>query len=104
MFYPTVVLFQLRKFKEAYDEVSLGEEQMDEFVMFSYDVPLSKHFIPKQISTFIERSRRILKIHPEFSELSDSAQRQIWRDGCFKAAAICSVKGESFKTGTEQLR
>ena len=82
----------------------MGDDFVDEFVMFTYDVPLSKHFIPSEISAFVERTRKIMKIHPEFSELSDTEQRRVWRDGCFKAAAICSVKGESHKTGSEQLK
>ena len=35
----------LDRFSAAYNEVSLGEEFRNEFVMFSYDVPLSKRFV-----------------------------------------------------------
>ena len=47
----------LDKFSAAYKEVSLGEEFRSEFVMFSYDVPLSKRFVPDQIAAFVERGR-----------------------------------------------
>jgi hypothetical protein len=93
----------LDKFRSAYNEVSLGEEYVNEFVMFSYDVPLSKHFVPNEISAFAERGRRIMKIHPEFTSLADSQQMELCRANCHKAAALCSVKSETFSTGSEQL-
>lgn len=95
---------QLEKFKYAYEEVSLGEDLVNEFVMFSFDVPLSKHFVPTEITAFVERCRRIMKIHPEFSGLSDEEQGQLYRENCHKAAALVSVKSETFRTGQEQLK
>ena len=38
---------QLANFEEAWSAVSLGEDHIREFIMFSYDVPLSKAFMPK---------------------------------------------------------
>ena len=95
---------QMSKFAQAFKEVCLGEDLVNEFVMFTYDVPLSKHFIPSEINTFVERSRRVMKMHPEFNELTDREQREIWNENCFKAAALYSVKSESFATGIEQLQ
>ena len=46
--------------------MSLGEEFRNEFIMFSYDVPLSKRFVPNEIAKFAERGRRIMRTHPEF--------------------------------------
>ena len=95
---------QLVRFKEVYEEISLGEELVNEFVMYSYDVPLSKHFVPSEISAFVERCRRIMKIHPEFEEMSDRIQNDLYKENLHKAAALCSVKAESHRTGSEQLQ
>ena len=85
---------QLRNFRKAYSEVSLGKDlaslvhtvsnslplrllmfscrlQIKEFVMFSYDVPLAKSFVPTELAAFSERCRKIMKIHPEFDQLGD---------------------------------
>ncbi len=59
--------------------MSFGDDLVNEFVMYSYDVPLSKHFVPSEIAAFLERTRRILKIHPEFRALSDRQQAEIFR-------------------------
>lgn len=71
--------------------------------MFSYDVPLSKQFIPNELAVFMERCRRMMKAHPEFSTLPDATQMQIYRINCAKIAALCSVKAESFRNGDQQL-
>ena len=59
---------RLEQFSAAYNEVSLGEEFRKEFIMFSYDVPLSKRFVPNEIAAFAERGRRIMRTHPEFRD------------------------------------
>ena len=59
---------RLEQFSAAYNEVSLGEEFRKEFIMFSYDVPLSKRFVPNEIAAFVERGRRIMRTHPEFRD------------------------------------
>ena len=94
---------RLEKFSAAYNEVSLGEEFRNEFVMFSYDVPLSKRFVPNEIAAFAERGRRIMRTHPEFSGLSDAEQGELCRESVHKAAALFSVRAESLRTGFEQL-
>ena len=38
---------QMQRFKTVYLDVSIGEDFLREFVMFAYDVPLSKHFVPQ---------------------------------------------------------
>ena len=94
---------QLENFNEAYHAVSLGSDLINEFVMYTFDVPLSKSFIPNELSAFNERCRRILKIHPEFNALTDDEQREVCRENCVKAAALCSVKSESYDSGNKQL-
>jgi hypothetical protein len=54
------VASQLSKYSSAYREVPMGEDFVNEFIMFSYDVPLSKHFVYRGYATFAERFRRDL--------------------------------------------
>jgi len=68
------MLFQLSKYSSAYREVPMGEEFVKEFIMFSYDVPLSKHFVYRGYATFAERFRRVLKTQPGFNDLNDKDQ------------------------------
>lgn len=95
---------QLQMFQTAYSEVSLGDDLVNEFVMFTYDVPLSKRFVPAELATFMERTRRILKFHPEFDSLTTSEQNNLLKHNCNKVIALCSVKSESFPTGYQQLQ
>ena len=94
---------QLKKYKEAYSEVRLDEEFIEEFFMFSCDVPLSKAFGFRGYSAFQERFRRILKSHPGYEELSLEEQKEVWKSGSSKAIALCSVKSEQCTNGLEQL-
>ncbi len=55
----------------------MGEDYVNEFIMFSYDVPLSKHFVYRGYATFAERFRRVLKTQPGFNDLSDKDQVSI---------------------------
>ena len=52
----------------------MGEDFVKEFIMFSYDVPLSKHFVYRGYATFAERFRRVLKTQPGFNDLNDKDQ------------------------------
>jgi len=55
----------------------MGEDYVNEFIMFSYDVPLSKHFVYRGYATFAERFRRVLKTQPGFNDLNDKDQVSI---------------------------
>ena len=67
--------------KKAYASVSIGEDLVNEFVMYSFDVPLSKKFFPLCHSAFLERSWRIYKKHAEFEALTVSDQ--VFNKLCF---------------------
>ena len=56
--------------EKKYSSVSLGEDMVNEFVMFSFDVPLSKCFFPECHKAFLERTWRIQKMHAEFEALT----------------------------------
>lgn len=95
---------QFEKFDRAFHDVSFGEEALKEFVMFSYDVPLSKAFVPKLVSVFTERFRRIMKVHDEFNALNDHDQGQLLSNNVMDAVSLCIAKVENFDTGNQQLK
>ena len=72
--------------------------------MFSYDVPISKNFIPQGCINFNERARRVMKSHSEFLNLPDYVQMQVWDRNLTYGAAIMCAKLESCSTGIEQFR
>lgn len=57
--------------------VNVGYEIISEYMMYSLDVPLSKRYIVKYFSVVVERMRRILKILPDFEELSSDVKEEI---------------------------
>ncbi|TRY67251.1 hypothetical protein TCAL_02930 [Tigriopus californicus] len=95
---------QFEKFDRAFHDVSFGEDILKEFVMFSYDVPLSKAFVPKLVSVFTERFRRIMKVHEEFNALNDHDQGQLLSNNVMDAVSLCIAKVENFETGNQQLK
>ena len=70
---------QLSKYDLAWQKIPLGDEHTKEFIMYSYDVPLSKSFMPRAMAIFIERYRMVMKIHPEFNNLNRFQQERLWR-------------------------
>ena len=116
----------LDSFDQACQAVSMGEEWLKEFVMFSYDVPLSKHFAARSFTTFMERYRKVLQTHEQYRKLSledqvssyfghskiividnpgliATFQDNVWKLGSMKAATLCTAKAESLSTGKDQL-
>ena len=61
-------------FSPVHIQVSFGEDITKEAVLYSYDVPLSKNFMPKSLAVYVERYRRILKTHEEFQRLNKTQQ------------------------------
>ena len=60
---------QASRFRQAYLDVSLGADFLREFVMHSFDVPLSKSFVPQVALTNAERYRRALTVfQPAFTD------------------------------------
>ena len=94
---------QLQKFDTAWQKIPLGEDHIKEFIMHSYDVPLSKGFMADAFGIFIERYRMIMKIHPEFNSLNQSQQHKLWKSNSLMAIGAIVAKLESCKTGNEQF-
>ena len=65
---------QMSKYQSAFEEVPMGYDWIKDFVMFSYDVPLSKNFASKGYAILSERYKRILKIHDGYSDLTPKDQ------------------------------
>ena len=94
---------QLQKFDTAWQKIPLGEDHIKEFIMHSYDVPLSKGFMADAFGIFIERYRMIMKIHPEFNSLNQCQQHKLWKANSLMAIGAICAKLESCKTGNEQF-
>ena len=94
---------QITNFEKAWKSVPLGEEHIRDFIMFSFDVPVSNSYMHNAISVFNERVLRVLKIHSEFAKLPDSLQTTlIERNRMYASALQCAVC-ENSETGYEQL-
>ena len=83
--------------------MSLGEDHIREFIMFSFDVPVSKSYMHNAIAVYNERVLRLLKIHKEFQMLPHHLQTAlIKRNRMYISALQCTVC-ENSETGYEQL-
>ena len=92
---------QMQLFSDAYHEVSFGEDLLKEFIMYSLDVPVSKHFMPQTMATFAERFLRILKRHQGIENREIS---HLWQRNLCKAVALSVVKSSHCQTGNQQMR
>ena len=93
---------KLHIFDECWKKVPIGEDLVSEFVMFSYDVPLSKSYAPKHLANFNERYRLMMKMHSEFTDLNGNQQEKLWKRNILYGTAMTIVKLESCKNGDEQ--
>ena len=94
---------ELEVFDQSFKDVSMGDEWLKEFVMFSFDVPLSKHFASTTFRTLRQRFQRILQSNPQYQSLNPSDQDEIWRQGSMKAATLWIIKSEYLESGKDQL-
>ena len=94
---------ELEVFDQSFKDVSMGDEWLKEFVMFSFDVPLSKHFASTTFRTLRQRFQRILQSNPQYQSLNPSDQDEIWRQGSMKAATLWLIKSEYLESGKDQL-
>ena len=92
LLFPTTNDFEL--FDQTFNEVPMGDEWLKEFIMFSFDVPLSKHFASTNFRTLVLRFQKM------FQRLG---QEEMWRCGSMKAATLWMLKSESLVTGKDQL-
>lgn len=95
---------RVSKLEETWGSVSLGEDHLREFVMWSFDVPVGKNFFRNAIASFNERFRKVMKMHDEFRNLPDHLQSKLWERNSFYGAALNVAKIETCKTGEDQLK
>ena len=65
---------------------------------------VSESFVASWIQMYRERSRRILKLHPEFLALTDSEQVCLWNKKNKTFIALAAAQGNMVKTGKSQLK
>lgn len=94
---------QFEKLTVSFQEVSFGEEMINEFVTYNYDVPLSRAFIPNFMAVWVERHRHILKKHEEFNHLTWDEQAMIMQNSVYSAVALSISKLGSCENGNEQM-
>ena len=94
---------QVHIYNEAFQEVSLGKDFLNEFIMFTYDVPLSKTFGTRGYAVFEERFLRILKAHDGYVDLPTEEKKHIWVNGTARAIACCAAYSEHCTNGADQL-
>ena len=75
--HPSFFQGKLKIFDECWKRVPSGEDLVNDFIMFTYDVPLSKSFVPDHLAIFNERYRLMMKMHTEFTSLSRVDQARI---------------------------
>ena len=80
--------------------IPVGDELLQEFMMFSLGVPLSKKSLPSYLSTVEKRMRKILQGIPEFLELTEDVQREIEATNLPEATAMIIARCE-ISTGAE---
>merc|ERR1712156_1103213 len=86
---------KLQIFDECWKRVPSGEDLVNDFIMFTYDVPLSKSFVPDHLAIFNERYRLMMKMHTEFTSLSRVDQETLWKKNMLYGTAMNMVKLES---------
>ena len=65
---------QLTQYDSAFKDVLLGDTWIKEFVMQSFDVPLSKNFASFCIKIVKERYKKVLMAHQGFTDLKEDDQ------------------------------
>lgn len=96
-------LVKLSQFTEGFREISLGEEYIKEFLMYSLDVPLSRQFVPQTMKTFAARYINALRSWDEFRELTGQDQHDLLKRNLYKAVALSVAKACRIPDGESQL-
>ena len=95
---------QFALLQTCYESVSLGEEYMKEFAMYSLGVPLSKNFMSHSVAVCSERFTRVLIHHPEVASLPESKKRLLCQMSILNGVALNFCKLETCDSGEEQLK
>jgi hypothetical protein len=98
------LMHQLKIFDTGYRHVSMPGHIIEELRNhFVHSIRLTQNFVPSCISATCEKFRNILKCQPEFTQLPDELQNQIWRKNYISAVTLFVVRMESCQNALEQL-
>lgn len=96
---------QFEKFQAAYLSVTPPSDYFNELIkLLQNGTPTGDTFVRSWMGMMTERVRRVLKMHPEFSSLSEREQVCLWSNNFKAAVALGSAQANSMKSGKEQLR
>ncbi len=99
------IQFQIDSMRSSFNEVSLGEDLVREFAMFSLGVPVSKSFFFDAVAAFSERLFRAMKTFKEFNDLSDVEQTKICQRNFMGGVALKVAYNEAVcETAKDQIR
>ena len=62
---------------EAFRSVAVGDDFINEFLLHSLGVPVSKTFMPNYLSIVMERMWRVLRMHADFDDLPTGEQLKV---------------------------
>jgi hypothetical protein len=72
--------------------------------LLAYRIPVTETYFPELMLTITERVRRVLKIHQEFENMSDTDQECLWRKNYKNAAIVASMRINVQKNGNAQMK
>ncbi len=94
---------QLVDFDLVFNRISFGPEFVKECVMYSFGVPLSKHFFPQATRVFVERLKAVMMHHKEFRQLPLEQREAAWKNGVLAGAVVMRASLENCSCGNQQF-
>lgn len=97
---------QCVEFVDTVRSVSLGADLINEFVMFTFDVPLSRGFFSSGMAAFMERSRRIFNSNPDIHNLGLCLNDvlELWNCNRYNTQTMFTLQNQACSTGLQQLQ
>ena len=87
-----------------YHNIPVGEEIIKEFIMYSYDVPLSKSFGQNILKVMLERFRSMMVVVCKSEGLSESQASAVIRDNIRDVCSLWVAKAEATDIGELQVQ
>ena len=96
---------KLCDFEAEYVSVPPAKDYFDQLVnLLLVGKQVEDTFVASWMGMETERIRRVLKMHPEFSKLSDRDQEALWRKNHSSATALSVIRIDTSNSGKEQLK
>jgi hypothetical protein len=93
------------EFQREYISVSPPKEYFEELIhLLVHGKQVSETFVLSWMAMDTERVRRVLKMHPEFRNLSNRDQEMLWRKNHSSATALSCIRINLLKTGKDQFK